>query len=870
MNQYPDYKQWGFKPTRGNGLFSLLSDYYFALILRHPLSVLLLVTLCIGFFGAHAPSFRLDASADSLVLENDQALDYYRSIRARYGSDDYLIATYTPDQDLFSDTVLADLKTLRNELLGIERVESVLSLLDVPLIQSPPITLGELSQQVPTLGSPQTDKALARKEFLSSPLYRNLIISPDGTTTAIQIVFQRDTQWHRLLQQRDELREQELQGVLSPAERDELASLSRQFDALSVTLQDQQSQDIASVRRIMERHRGKSELHLGGVPMIAADSISFIQHDLTIFGIGVLCFLIIILSLAFRRLRWVILPLLNCLAAGVIMIGFLGLVDWPVTVVSSNFISLLLIITLSLSIHLIVRYRELHEQSPDASQKRLVREVLSSKMSPCLYTTLTTMVAFGSLLFSGIRPIIDFGWMMTIGVAVAFILTFTLFPATLMLLKPGVAANRRGLTEKITLFIAHLNQSFNRPVLAIFLLFAVLSIIGIRALTVENRFIDYFKETTEIYRGMELIDRQLGGTTPLDVIIDAPAEFLTPNVTPENEQAEESKGDDEWDDLFADELEMEAPANAGITVTSYWFNPMMLETVAELQRYLDSLPETGKVLSIDTAMAMLSQLDNQVLLDSFMLSVLYKRLPEEIKQRLIQPYLSEDGNQLRFSIRVFESDLSLQRNALLDKIRLDLTQKMGLEETQVHLTGMLVLYNNMLQSLFRSQILTIGVVFLAIMLMFAILFRNLKVALIAIIPNLFAAGLVLGLMGWLKIPLDLMTITIAAISIGIAVDDTIHYVHRFTKELHKDGDYWAAATRSHATIGRAMYYTSITVTLGFSILALSNFVPTIYFGLLTGFAMMMALLADLTLLPSLMVRFKPLGSDTVKTRQIER
>jgi predicted RND superfamily exporter protein len=824
----------------------LLLDAYNKLILKRPGITLLLVALTVTFFGYHTPAFRLDASADSLVLEHDEALHYYRSIRAHYGSDDYLIATYTPVEELFSDTVLADLQTLRDELMVMDRVESVTSLLDVPLIKSPPVTLAELQQEVPTLESPQTDKALARKECLSSPLYRNLLISPDGKTTALQIHFHRDETWHRLLEQRNRLRKKRLHNELSPQENEELASASQQFDVYSSSLQDQQNREITAIRSIMDRHREKAELYLGGVPMIVSDSIEFIRHDLITFGIGVLCFLILILTAAFRKPRWVILPMLTCLAAGVITVGFLGLVDWPVTVVSSNFISLLLIITLSLTVHLIVRYRELHTQSPNASQQVLVRETVRAKAAPCFYTAITTMVAFGSLLFSGIRPVIDFGWMMAIGIAIAFLLVFTLFPAALLFLQPGTPANRNDLTDRITHFFARLIKTYDSRILTIFVVLGVLSIAGISFLTVENRFIDYFKETTEIYRGMELIDRTLGGTTPLDVIVDAPADFLAPE-------------EEEWDDPFAGDFGPDMTGSAGITGTSYWFNTYRLGDVFSLHQYLDSLPETGKVLSIATAMEILSQLDKQIVADNFSLAILYKKLPEDIRQILFQPYMSADGNQIRFAIRVFESEPSLQREELLEKIRRELTSAMDLEEEQVHLTGMLVLYNNMLQSLFRSQILTIGVVFLAILLMFVILFRNLKMAGLAIIPSMFAAGLVLGLMGWLKIPLDLMTITIAAISIGIAVDDTIHYIHRFTSEFRKDRDYWAAVNRSHATIGRAMYYTSITITLGFSILALSNFLPTIYFGLLTGFAMLVALLANLTLLPLLMVRLQPLG-----------
>jgi len=593
----------------------------------------------------------------------------------------------------------------------------------------------------------------------------------------------------------------------------------------------------------MKPYQEKADLHLGGVPMITSDSMDFIQQDLVTFGVGVLCFLIILLTAAFRRARWVILPMLTCFATGIVTVGFLGLVNWPVTVVSSNFVSLLLIITLSLTVHLIVRYREQHLLSPNATQFTLVSETISAKVLPCFYTSITTIVAFGSLVFSGIRPVIDFGWMMAIGIAVAFVLVFTLFPATLLFLKPGIPASRNDLTDKITHYLAKKNRAHYNQILILFVILSILAVYGMGFLSVENRFIDYFKKSTEIYQGMELIDNKLGGTTPLDVIIDPPADFYEQQSDPEEEEE-----DDDWDE----------DDNSGITGNSYWFNTYTLTEVSAIHHYLDSLPETGKVISIITSLEILQHFDDQILSDDFSLSILYKKLPDDLKKKLFLPYMTDDGNQIRFSIRVFESDKSLKRDQLLKKIHSDLITKFNLKQEQNHLTGMLVLYNNMLQSLFESQILTIAVVFLAILGMFIILFRNLKMASVAIIPNIFAASLMLGLMGWLAIPLDLMTITIAAITIGIAVDDTIHYIHRFTNEFAKDNDYWAAINRSHATIGRAMYYTSITITLGFIILVLSKFVPTIYFGILTSFAMLVALLANLTLLPLLIVRFKPL------------
>ena len=829
-----------------------LAKLYNALVLKKPGVTLLIVALVTTFFAGHVPDFQLDASADSLILENDQALRYYRSIRARYGSDDNLIVTYTPDRDLFSDEVLADLRGLRDSLSELKRVESVISLLDVPLISSPPITLTEMTRQIRTLETPGTDRTLARQEFITSPIYHNLLISDDGATTALQINFKRDNTYHSLLDRRDQLREQRLNSTLTLGERTELETVSQQFNKYSAGLLDQQSEDIVAVRKILDRHREHAAMYLGGVPMIVADSIDFIRHDLTTFGFGVLCFLVIILAMAFRKPRWVLLPMMTCLVTGLIMVGYLGLADWPVTVVSSNFISLLLIITLSLTIHLIVRYRELHADSPAASQYDLVRETVRTKVSSCFYTAITTMVAFGSLLFSGIRPVIDFGWMMALGIALAFVLAFTLFPASLMFLKPGLPAARRDMTAAITHFFARLIRRYNRATLVVFIVIVVLSIAGITRLGVENRFIDYFKESTEIYQGMALIDRTLGGTTPLDVIIDAP---------PEPAAEEEEEEEEFADEPFMDELFPPTDEEAGITGTSFWFNSYGLGEAGAIHDYLDSLPETGKVLSVVTATRMLESLNEGKPIDDFFLSILYKKLPDDIKESMLAPYMSEDGNQLRFGIRVFESDPSLKREELIRKIRRHLVDETGLAEEQVHVSGMLVLYNNMLQSLFHSQILTLGVVFIAIMLMFIVSFRSLGMAVIAIIPNMVAAVQVLGLMGWLGISLDIMTITIAAIVIGIAVDNTIHYVHRFTKEFHKDADYWATVERCHHSIGRAMYYTAITITLGFTILSLSSFVPTIYFGLLTGFSMLVALLADLTLLPLLLVILKPLGPD---------
>jgi len=815
---------------------------YFSLVLKRPGIVLALAASIVLFSAWFAQYFELDVSSESLVLEHDADLDYYRVISARFGSDEYLIVTYTPHADMFASRTLADLQSLRDELAGLARVASVISILDVPLLQSPPITLNELSSGWRTLLDPSIDKQLARRELRESPLYGNRLLSPDSGTTALQVNFRPDAKLAALRAQRDRLRQKRLEVELTAAEADELVNLSTAFDGRRNDLMRYQEQDLARVREILVGYLDRAEVHLGGLPMITVDMMRFIRHDLVVFGLAVLAVLTLLLAAFFRELRWVILPFVPAFATTVVTIGLLGLLHWPLTVVSSNFVALLLIFSLSLSIHLVVRYRELRATHPDETQTWLVHETLRTKAAPSFYTVITTMIAFSSLVVSGIRPVIDFGWIMVLGLAMAFAFVFTLFPALLVMLKPSPAVRGQRLTGAITAWLGRLAERRGSAIIALSAIVMALSVFGMTRLSVENRFIDYFHRSTEIYQGMRLIDEKLGGTTPLDVIIDAPL------VDRAVEQ------DDEVDDLLDD-------TSGGITATSYWFNSQHLADVATIHNYLDSLPESGKVLSLSTAMQVLTELAEQgETHDDLFLSLLYKRLPAVTKQQLIDPFFAEDSDQLRLSVRVYESDYSLRRQALIEKIREHLTGPLALADDQVHITGMMVLYNNLLQSLFRSQILTLGAVFAVILVMFALVFRSVKVAAVAIVPNVIAAALVLGLLGVAEIPLDIMTITIAAITVGIAVDDTIHFVHRYHVEWLRDKDYAAAIHRSHASIGQAMYYTTMTITVGFAVLVLSDFTPTIYFGVCTAFAMLAALLADIVLLPVLMRRFRVYGA----------
>ena len=821
-----------------------VAERYYRLTLGHPWMVAIVaIALLLGALH-QAQHFRLDASSESLVLEGDEDMRYYRELRARYGSDDFLIVTYTPDETLFSDASLERLASLRGELDALDFTRDVLSILDVPLIDSPQQSLSDIQAGVRTLADDDVDRDQAREEFRTSPLYRDLLMNRDADTSALLVTLEQDELLADIAQQRDALRVQRADEGLDAGEAAELEALERRYSERMAEVQADLEENIATVRGVLDGYRDEAHIHLGGVPMITADMIEFVRGDIRTFGVAVGLFIIALLAVAFARVRWVVVPSAICAGVALGMIGFLGLMQWPVTVVSSNFISLILIITLSLIVHLVVRHRELHMLSPTATQYQLLRETIDSKFKPSFFTAVTTFVAFAALTLAGIRPVIDFGMMMAVAVVFAFVLSFTLFPVMLARTTPGAVPRRRAdATAFVTRAFARLVEHRAPVVWATFAIVVVIAVVGMTRLSVENRFIDYFHESTEIHQGMLLIDRELGGTTPLDVVLDAPADFL--------EEFEDDEPYDEWDDYGYDE-------DAGPT-EGYWFNEFLMEEVGEIQNWLDDFNATGKVLSVATTHEMITHLNDGQPPDTVRMAVIYQRLPEDLRAILYDPYMSEDGNQLRFDIRIIDSDPELRRDAFLREIREGLPERFEVDEDQVSLSGMLVLYNNVMQTLLTSQFVTMGIVFALIMVMFALLFRSLKMAIIGPLPTLIAACTVLAVMGLLRIPLDIMTITIAAITIGIGVHDTIHYADRFKAEVGEHGDYAQALRQSHMNVGRAMFYTTVIVTLGFSILALSNFIPTIYFGLFTGVAMVFALVSNLSLLPLLIRWLRPFG-----------
>ncbi len=806
-------------------------------LLDYPRLLLATLAVVLAVAGYYATQFDFDASADTLVVRGDPDLTTYLRVSERFGGDDFLLMTFHPNQgDALAPDNLETLGRLENELEDVDGVKGVFSILDAPLLQSPPVPVSDLANGYHTLRSPGVDLSLARKELTGSPLFENLLITPDAATSAMRIDLAIGGDLASVDRERAELRTRQRRlhahgDTLPGEELARLAHLDTRHDALREAYVARRAAVIERVRDIRDRYRRYGVLYLGGVPMIAADMITFVKNDLMVFGSSVVAVIMVVLYLFFHQRRWVVLPILTSAITVLITMGILGAAGKPATVVSSNFVSLLAIITISLTIHLIVRYRELQFREPDLSDAELTRQTMTSKFAPCLYNALTTMVAFGSLLSAHIVPVEDFGMMMCLGIAVGMVVTFWFFPAVLLLLHRPEHSPKLVQEFTFTRVLGQWARWRYVAICSIGLAASAAAVYGITRVSMENRFLDYFRKDTEIYQGMHFVDRHLGGTVPFDVVLQ---------FEPYQQLSTE-------DDFFTPEEEAYPQR--------YWFTRDKLDRVLKVHRYLQSRPEVGKVLSVSSLDLVARQLTDGKPLSSAEVAGVLGALPDDLRGELIRPYADPETGQFRISARVIESGHSFDRAALAKDIQQFAVEQAGFEPDQVTVTGMMVMFDNMLKQLFSSQVNTLVWVLLATLAMFLILLRSLKYAVLGVVPNILAAASVIAFMGYVGIPLDLMTITIAAIAVGIGVDDAIHYLHRFREERDREPDVRLAVAWSHATIGRAMYFTSITVIVGFSVLVLSNFVPTTLFGMLTAVAMALALIANLLLLPSMLVLF---------------
>ena len=795
----------------------MLAHFYQKNLIEKPKVIFILLVFCLITFGYYSKDFKLDASSDTLLLENDPDLKYLREITKRYGTNEFLVLTYSPNEEIISKNSIKNLINLKEEIQSLDWVENVITILDVPLLDSTDESLAERIKNFKTLKDETIDRERGFNEILNSPVFRNFLISKDGSTSGIIVYVKRDKKLIEL---------QKTGG--------------KELQDYKEYLKNKNHLNILEIRKIISIHQSSAEIFLGGIPMIADDMISFIKNDIVVFGIGVFSFIVLTLWFVFRKFIWILIPISSCFFSVLIMMGLLGLIGWKVTVISSNFIALMLILTMAMNIHLSTRFLQLKKEFPLKKNTELIYLATSKMFWPIIYTALTTICAFLSLIVSEIKPIIDFGWMMTLGLITSFVITFTLLPTLLNLFPNNKINIKQQKNSIITKFLEQISLNNKNQIFIITIIIIGLSIFGINKLEVENSFINYFDKETEIYKGMKLIDEKLGGTTPLEVIIKFPA-----NNKNESKENTDDEDFEDWNE--------EGDSNK----EKYWFTKDKVDKIKLVHDYLDSLPAVGKVISFSSILEMAKKLNDNKDLDTLEIGVLYSKLPETIKNQIVNPYISIDDNEARINLRIKDSLKDLRRNELIKKINFDLENKLNLKKEEFKLAGVLILFNNLLQSLFKSQILTLGFVMIGILAMFIVLFRNIKLSLIGVVPNFIAAFFILGIIGILEIPLDMMTITIAAITIGIAVDNSIHYIYRFKEEFNIIKDYKKTLKKCHSTVGIAILNTSITIVFGFSILVLSNFIPTIYFGIFTGIAMLLAMISVLTLLPALIISVKP-------------
>ena len=722
-------------------------------------------------------NFSLDASSESLSLDGDNNLELYFATQETFGSDESLVISYSvKDGTILSKDQIISLRSFRDDLLELEGINSVVSILDVSLFQSPPLSLVELASEVYTIDNGKADQSLISNEFKNSPLYSNNLVSADLKTTALLIPLAND----------------DPRIIID----DEVLRLL-----------------IEKIRLTMDAYRDEATLYLGGVPMIRNDVIDFIKSDLVVFSLAVILTMTIMLTILFRKIRWVLIPITISVIGALFMTGLISSIGWKVTVISSNFFSLLLVMTLSVIIHLVVRYREISNQNLDQNNSETIRQTLNQMIRPCLYTVITTIAAFASLTASHVQPVIDFGLMMSIGVTVAFVLSFIGFTIFMMLLKKPKSSQESKKSFALKK-LALMADKKGKSIILSFIVVALISTFGLSKLSVENSFINYFKKDTEIYQGLNFIDKELGGTIPLEIV---------------------------FNDL----------------ASAYWADASLREDFHGIHNYLEQIPSIGKVLSIDTFMQVLKEANNGKTPNGFLLTLGKNNMPDFAKSQVLKPHISDVTDQIRIVARVKETMNGLERNQLILDIKKSLVENFYFDEGDFYFTGTFSLYNNLLQSLFSSQIKTIFTVFSIIFVLFVIVFRSISVALIAVIPNALPSLIILGLMGLMGIPLDIMTITIAAIAIGIGIDNAIHYISRFKTELLVDGDFVSSMYRAHNSIGVSMFYTAATVAIGFVVLILSHFIPSIYFGIFMAIAMLSAVIVNLTLLPKLLITFKP-------------
>jgi len=803
--------------------------------LERPKLILITLILLFSFSIYNAKNFQLDASADSLLLENDPDLNYLRSVNERYLSEDFFVITYSPKKKINEES-LKELKKFVDEINNIKWVSKTISVLNAPLFESSDQPLIEKINNIQYIVTPGIEINRALNELKNSPVYKRLIINDDATTFGIVVYIKDNKKYLSALKKNKDFLDKQQDNKLSEKDLKEFENHKEILEKLKKEHNKNLEIYNIEIRSQISKYKNIADINLSGIPMIADDLISFVKKDITVFGSGVFIFILITLWFIFRDVRWVIFPLLSCFLSIAIMVGMLGYLNWKVTVISSNFISLMLILTMEINIHYVERYKQLQIEFPKKKENYLTYLTTTKIFTPILYAVLTTVLAFLSFIFCDIKPVIDFGWMMTLGLFISLFVSMILLPYLIIKFKPKATPMHESKDSKLAKIFASIALNHRFLVLAFSTIILILSIYGMTRLKVENSFINYFDKKTEIYQGMKLIDEKLGGTTPLEIILKF--KDLDNKNTKNDDDFFQGSDSNEYKD-------------------SYWFTNFRVNNIVNVHKYLESLPEIGKVLSFYSVLQLGEKINDNKKLGPLEMAILYSKLPEDIKKSIVTPYVSIENNEARISLRIIDSNPNLNRKELLIKIQKDLEEKLKLKKDEFKITGVLVIFNNLLQSLFDSQIKTLGITFGGIFILLLILFKSLSWSIVAAIPNFTAALFILGSLGLFNVPLDMMTITIASITVGIAIDNSIHYIYRFREEFKINKNYKKTIEICHKSVGKAIVNASLTIVFGFSILILSNFIPSIYFGIFTGLAMLTAMTLVLTLMPQLIAIIKP-------------
>ncbi|MDP4536071.1 MMPL family transporter [Alkalimonas collagenimarina] len=793
--------------TKQSGITQSLA----AVIVRCRWAIIVLFVLLIALLSAFLSQFRIDASADTLLVKNNPLFIKSQLANQRFSPDEFILVAYQPkDGELFSEQTFADITALSADFASLERVSSVTSMLTVPLLSDASVFTSGTDVASLTWQQQQYSPAQMRQLLTDHPIFTDLLLNKAQTAAGIQIVFAPDDKLTELEQQILAIQQITLSQELTKSEQAELDKLQQKADPLRQQLTEQRQQEIEQIAQFTRQVSERADTYTGGAYVVGQHLITMIKSDLITFGLAIAMIIALLLLVIYRSWRWVFFPLFSCAVSVLLTCGLFGLLDIRTTVISANFIALQLILTLAVMIHLLGAYREVARDNPDFTQQQRVSGMLEQKISPCFYATLTTSVGFGSLIFSGIQPVADFGFMMLIAMLITMSVSLLLFPALLSLLKARTETSEFGwLQQGLQQAAMLVKRAPYFIMLTVMLVFCVMAT-GISRLNVENSFIHYFAKDTLVHQELAFIDQHFGGSTPLDIVIT-----LDP-----------------------------AKSKPDLVISAEQLNQLHLAHAA-----VNAFEASGSVTSLINFTTLARQLNQDRPLTEYELDTIYKLLSTEVTEQLVGAYLAESPEQVRIATRIQDTTEDLNREQLMQQLNSDL-QSVGLAAEDYQLTNLFVLYQDILSRLVDSQVITLGLVYLVLGLVLLFIFRSLKIALIALVPNVLTTLGIIGLIGWLNIPLDLMTITIAAIAMGIAVDDTIHFLHTYLQQPAEDA---ISTTFQHT--GLAIVYTSVIIATGFAVFGFSDFLPSVYFGILTAAAMLMALCTNISILPAMLQRF---------------